>query len=154
MAGARLELSMDTTRAETALNFVAGKLDSDGMHLLLSDIGEYLLGSTQDRAGREVSPDGTPWPVLSPRYAKRKEKKRPGAKMLVLDSHLLGDRLSWQVDDETLYVGTSAKYGAIQQFGGRGIPPRPWLGIDRQDEEEILALTRHHLLMGLEGSTP
>lgn len=174
MAGARIEFSLETSHAEAALDFVAGKLDNDGVHLLLTDIGEYLLGSTRDRAAREVSPDGTPWPALSPRYARRKEKKRPGAKMLTFDHHMLGDRLASQVEGDTLYVGTSAKYGAIQQFGGTiqhhaysrirdratigahevTIPARPWLGIDQQDEEEIVALTRDHLLMGLEGGTP
>lgn len=174
MAGARIEFTADTTHAEAALDSVAGKLDSDGVHLLLSDIGEYLLGSTQERAAREMSPDGTPWPALSPRYAKRKEKKRPGAKMLTFDHHMLGDQLSHQVDGSTLYVGTNAKYGAIQQFGGTikhhaysrvrdratigahetTIPARPWLGIDHEDEQEIVALTRDHLLAGLEGTTP
>lgn len=154
MAGARIELTLDTSRAAAALDSAAGRLDGDGLNLLLGDIGEYLLGATQDRAAREVSPDGVPWAALSPRYAKRKEKKRPGAQLLTYDHHMLGDRLAWQVAGGTLYVGTSAKYGAIQQFGGRGIPARPWLGISDEDEQEIVALTRDHLLMALEGGTP
>jgi len=41
-----------------------------------------------------VSPDGTPWAALSPRYAKRKERERPGVPKLKFDNHMLGDRLS------------------------------------------------------------
>ncbi|MGO4699811.1 phage virion morphogenesis protein [Dyella sp. 2RAB6] len=118
MAGARIEYELDIARVSTALNNAARALDTDGQALLLSDIGEYLVRSTRDRAAAQVSPDGTPWAALSPRYAKWKERQRPGVPKLKFDNHMIGDQFTHQVDSSTLYVGTNAPYGAIQQGGG------------------------------------
>lgn len=85
--------------------------------LMLKDMGEYLLSSTRERAARQVSPDGTAWQALSPRYKRQKDKQRPGLPMLKFDNHMLGDRLSWQVDGNVLVVGSNAPYAAAQHFG-------------------------------------
>lgn len=118
MAGARIEFEVDTKLASTALQKALGVLGGDGLTLLLSDIGEYLLGATRDRAAKEVSPTGERWRALEPSYARWKAKKRPGAPILKFDNHMIGDQLSHQVDGTTLLVGTNAPYGAIHQFGG------------------------------------
>lgn len=187
MAGARIELDFDGRSAATALAAAAKELAPEGQALLLADIGEYLLRSTRDRAAKQTSPDGTPWAALSPRYAKVKGKIRPGVPILRLDNHMLGDQLVSQVEGDTLYHGTNAPYGAIQQFGGdikhperptklyfhhaKGevsphfvnrkkanfvqdatigehtstMPARPWLGLSKEDEAEIIQLVTDHL---------
>jgi phage virion morphogenesis protein len=118
MAGARIEFTADNKRTSEALAKAVDVLGGDGLALLLEDIGEYLLRSTRDRADAQVSPDGTPWAALSPPYARRKQRKRPGVPLLKFDNHMLGDQLAHQVDGTTLLVGTNAPYGAIHQFGG------------------------------------
>lgn len=154
MAGARIELTADVKQAGAALQRAGEALDTSGQTLLLQDIGEYLLRSTRDRAATEQGPDGEPWPALSPRYAARKARKRPGLPMLTFDGHLLGDRLAWQVAAPELLVGTSAPQGAALHFGRPEInlPARPWLGISDQDAEEIVQLTQDHLVAALSGS--
>lgn len=150
MAGARIEYSLDASTAAAALDYVAGQLDSEGRQLLLSHIGEYLVGSTRDRAARQVDPDGRRWRALSPAYARWKQKKRPGVPILKFDNHMIGDQFTHQLDgDDAVLVGTNAIYGATHQFGRGGIDARPWLGIDAADEEEIIAIARDHLLAGL-----
>ena len=114
MAGARIELDITTP----SLGQAAERLPREGLRLLLADIGEYLLASTRVRAARQVAPDDTPWRALSPRYKRWKDQKRPGLPILKFDYHMLGDRFSFQVDGKSVLVGTSAKYGAIHQFGG------------------------------------
>lgn len=114
MAGARIEVEVTTP----ALDRAARDLSQDGLEDLLRDLGEYLLRSTRERAGREVSPDGAVWRALSPRYKRAKEKKRAGLPILAFDRHMLGDRLAFQVEGDSVLVGTSALYGAIHQFGG------------------------------------
>lgn len=169
MAGARIYLGLDAGAAATALAGLGRQLDDNGRALMLGRIGEYLLGSTRERAAEQVSPAGVPWAALSPRYAKYKEKKRPGVPKLKFDFHMLGDQLSQQVDGDTLLVGTSAPYGAIHQFGGRvtvhdaetgqafqaEMPARPWLGISDKDQvaiaERVIALLQRGL--GAGGST-
>ena len=152
MAGARIEFEVDTATASAALDFVAAKLSPEGRKLLLSDIGEYLLRSTRDRAVDQVDPDGHRWPALEPAYARWKAKKRPGVPILKFDNHMLGDQLSWQLDgDSSMLLGTSAIYGAVHQLGPH---PRVWLGISTDDADEIVALTRDHLLANMPGGTP
>lgn len=126
MAGARIQLDADTRSAGAALAAAARQLGPEGRTLLLQDIGEYLMISTRARAAKKVSPDGTAWAALSPRYAAWKEKKRPGVPILRFDNHMIGDQLANQVEGDTLLVGTNAPYGAIHQFGGDiQIPERP-----------------------------
>lgn len=116
MAGVQIEITKDT--ATPAISAAIGGLSGDELHLLLSDIGEYLVRSTRERAKTESAPDGTPWKALSPRYKKFKDKKRPGVPELKFDFHMLGDQFTYQVDGDELAVGTNARYGAIHQFGG------------------------------------
>jgi phage virion morphogenesis protein len=195
MAGARIELDVNTATAAAALDYVSAKLSPEGQKLLLSDIGEYLLRSTRDRAAQELSPDGQRWRALEPNYAKWKSGKRPGVPILKFDNHMIGDQLSHQVEGDTLLVGTNAPYGAAHQLGAdikiparqaevffhhaQGevsphfvnkaksnfaqavtipahivtLPARPWLGISSDDADEIVALSRDHLLANMPGAT-
>ncbi|WP_241085742.1 phage virion morphogenesis protein [Candidatus Vondammii sp. HM_W22] len=54
---------------------------------------------------------------------------------------------------DSLEFGTDRKYGATHQLGDqeRGIPARPFLGIDDQDRDEILAILQRHLEEALGG---
>lgn len=154
MTGARITLELDDGAARSALAGLGQQLDDNGRTLLLEGIGEYLMGATRDRAALQVSPDGEPWAILSPRYAKRKAKLRPGAPLLKFDYHMLGDQLSSQVIGDTLYHGTNAVYGARQQFGGGGITARPWLGLSEADDQEVMHLVLDHLQQPLSGGAP
>lgn len=154
MAGARIELEIDSKAAQTALGQAVQAMGAEGMAPLLSKIGEYLLRSTRDRGDDEVDPDGRRWRALEPSYARWKAKKRPGVPILKFDHHMLGDQLSWQLEGDTaVLVGTSAIYGAIHQFGSRDpkrpMPARPWLGVSDQDEVDIVELTLEHLRTAL-----
>lgn len=115
MAGVRIEITRNL--ASPALARAMTELEGPARQLMLKDMGEYLLSSTRERAARQVGPDGTAWQALSPRYKRQKDKQRPGLPMLKFDNHMLGDRLSWQVDGNVLLVGTNAPYGAEQHFG-------------------------------------
>jgi phage virion morphogenesis protein len=101
----------------------------------LRPIGLQLINSTRERARREVSPDFTPWPELTPAYAAKKR----GGHMMRESGNLLGS-LTREVEGNTLRVGTNRIYAAIHQFGGRAgrgrkvtMPTRPWLGLSRDD---------------------
>lgn len=156
MAGARIELQTDIKGASSALQRASDALDGDGLALLLSDIGEYMLGATRDRAAQQIGPDGAPWAALSPRYAAHKSKVRPGVPILRFDNHMIGDQLSHQLDENNtaLLVGTNAIQGAAQHFGypERKLPARPWLGVSDADADEILQLTQDHLDAALTGA--
>jgi phage gpG-like protein len=138
MAGVKIEIEVQDAhvRAAFARLIDAGR----DMSLPMADAGEYLLRSTRDRAALQVDPDGIAWAPLTPRYAKRKAKLKPGLPMLKFDYHMLGDRLAYFAGPDSLEVGTGAIYGARQQFGGGGILSRPWLGLSDQDDAELLEI--------------
>ena len=155
MTGARIELQLDTGAASVALAGLAQQLDADGRQQLLGQIGEFALRSTRDRAALQIAPDGTPWSPLSPRYARRKERLRPGLPMLMFDNHMLGDQLAWQLDGtDAVLMGTSAPYGARQQRGGGGIPARVWLGLSELDQEGVAKRVVAFLRQGLNRGAP
>ena len=83
---------------------------------LQRDLGELLLIIHQARFRAQVSPEGTAWQALSPRYLKRKPKNRD--KVLTLDG-TLRNTLRYQIVGGDLLFGTDRPYGAIHQFGGQ-----------------------------------
>lgn len=101
----------------------------------LKPIGLQIINSTRERARREVAPDFTPWPQLTPAHAQAKR----GSHMMRDSGNLLGS-LTREVEGDTLRVGTNRIYAAIHQFGGQAgrgrkvtMPARPWLGLSRED---------------------
>lgn len=120
----------------------------------LLSIGEYLLQAHDRRFTDQRDPEGNPWAPLSEAY--KKTKRRNADKVLQLNGYLR--RLAYQVDGETLQLGTNRVYGAAHQFGarrgdfGRGsyktrkggfqipwgnIPARPYLGINDENRSRI-----------------
>lgn len=89
----------------------------------------------------KAAPDGSPWQEWSEDYAKTLESHQS---LLVANSKegaQLWDSLTHQViGDEAVLVGTNVIYAATHQFGdeSRGIPARPFLGIDEIDLAQII----------------
>lgn len=114
---------------------------------LLSDLGEYLTLSTDERFDRHEAPDGTPWAAVSDEYADRKLKgratKRSGAvtdptKVLELTRDLRR-LLRYSVEADQLILGSDRPYA------GRHQKNRPFLGISKEDEAEIGRLVIDHI---------
>ena len=148
---ARVEITRNT--AGPALKRLLGVLEGNDRDLMLRDMGEYMLASTQARAARQVAPDGDAWPALSPRYKRRKDKLRPGLPMLKYDNHMLGDGLNYQVPpgQGVLLLGTSVRYGAAQHFGYGGILARNWLGVSADDGVELVTIGEEHIARAVKG---
>lgn len=131
----------------------------------LKNIGEYEAQSTKDRIAQGVTPDGNPFSPLNPLYAAN-EKKGPG--ILRGDTGRLAEIVYQLAGADSVEVGNDVVYGAVHQFGGiikakNGpalifslgghkvavksvtIPARPYLGISKEDETEILAIIADHL---------
>ncbi|WP_282339398.1 phage virion morphogenesis protein [Pseudomonas sp. PS02288] len=154
MAGAMLDVTMDTSQAGAVLAELAERLGDITTPLL--DIAEYLHQSTDDRFVKQIAPDGLPWAPLSPVTLARKKGPR-----ILRESGLLQDTIRHQVSDNELAFGTDRVYGAVQQFGQKrgasgtnkrgspipwgDIPARPYLGLSSDDESEILAIVGDYL---------
>ncbi|GHU35856.1 virion morphogenesis protein [Betaproteobacteria bacterium] len=128
---------------------------------VLKAIGEKLVESTKQRFDAGVAPDGTPWEPNSPvtlEIMQKRGKNTAGKKPLV-DTGDLKNSINYQLDADTLYVGTDrfmedwSVGAAVFQFGTTRaghwhnitIPPRPFLGISSEDENMISETVMDHL---------
>jgi phage virion morphogenesis protein len=128
---------------------------------LYEAIGLSLVTSTQARFESGVGPDGAAWPPSIRALAE-------GGKTLI-DSGRLMNSLTFEASDTGVLVGTNVLYAAAQQLGATirpvaashltfrigeqwisvdqvTIPARPFLGVDAEDEAEIVALVGDWLL--------
>jgi len=130
-------------------------------------MGEVLLRNTRRRFRREVSPDGKPWPALSPVTLATRRRKRG----ILRASGDLIDSIHMQADERAAEVGTPDRHPKVlvHQYGstikpkrakalripGAGsviparnhpdlfvkkvvIPARPYLGIGVEDAADVL----------------
>ena len=143
MAGVNLQIDL---RGADAIQKALNRIAQAGRNLRepLGDIGEHLLNTHRERWALEKSPDGIPWEPLSEGYVERKRRKRPAAGILVYDDLLKG-ALRYQIRGNALELGTDLPYGATHQFGRDAIPARPFLGLSKADERDVLDILREHL---------
>ena len=116
----------------------------------LKEIGETLKESTKQRFGSKTGPDGEAWLGNSEDTIARKGRDWP-----LTDSGTLGDTIHFQLQgNDSVAIGSPMQYAAMMQFGGTkeefpylwgDIAARPFLGISRSDETEILSILRDYL---------
>lgn len=116
---------------------------------LMEAIGETLVSGVHQRFNKEEAPDGSKWP-----------KNRRGGKTLT-DTARLKQSIDCAATDDAVRVGSNAVYSRIHQFGGTikpknkkflrfknqggdfifskevNIPARPYLGVSKDDLEEV-----------------
>jgi phage virion morphogenesis protein len=167
MTGARIEVT-GVEPALEELGGIAGRLDDPTP--LWDAIGASLAVSTQMRFERGEGPDGSPWPPSIRALA-------TGGKTLI-DSARLVQSITHNAFASGVEVGTNMLYAAVHQFGavirpvvaaalrfkvGKQwvtkqevrIPARPYLGLDDDDQVEILAIARDWIVDGqAAGVTP
>jgi len=110
---------------------------------VLLAIGEDLVDSTKHRFEISIGPNGQRWADNSNVTIDRKGRNKP-----LVDQGNLMRQISYDVfGGDTLIVGSSMEYAAMQQFGGTksefpslwgDIPARPFLGISEDDQNKIL----------------
>jgi phage virion morphogenesis protein len=116
----------------------------------LRDIGEILVPSTRRRFSTKIGPDGEAWEGNSPVTIARKGRDNP----LVEHGDLYRQIHYALIGGDTLEVGSSLPYAAMQQFGGTkaefpwlwgDIPERPFLGVSEDDKEAVLDEIQAHI---------
>ena len=177
MAGTAQPISIEIDDAELRREFKRLLDAVQDPSPALREIGEVLTRSTKERFQTETGPDGAKWEqnadstllnYLRKRQGLSKRKtatggrtltqrgaRALGGKQILTDRGDLADSIAYQLEgDNSVAVGTSRIYAAMQQFGGTtadhpqlwgDIPARPFLGISDADEADILAILRAHL---------
>ncbi|MBS9781111.1 MAG: phage virion morphogenesis protein [Gammaproteobacteria bacterium] len=134
---------------------------TDNLKPLLQEVGGNLVSSTKSRLRDDKkSPDGQKWQdYKNPNYAAIKKagierkNREPGQDKWLLEpsegglleySGLLIQSITCNASKNKLEVGSRKEYAARHQFGGGGIPARPFLGISRDDNEVIVDLIKQY----------
>lgn len=158
--GVVYRIDIDDRQVQGALDRLIGLGQSP--REVMQEISEKGESSTRDRFNKTQSaPDGTPWKP-SGRVQER------GGKTLLWHNHLVNS-ITADYGDDFAEWGTNSTYAAIHQFGGEirptsakalvfkapdgsfvrakkvTIPARPFLGINADDEENILDIINQHL---------
>lgn len=141
MSGVAVTIELDRHLLADAAA-VLDRLGTGFVPQLALDIGAMIERQTKDRIRTEkTAPDGTPWARWSDRYAATRNTGNRRANSLLIDSENLLDSIQDYTTGTTVTVGSQTPYSAIHQFGGRGIPARPWLGLsgaNRRDIEDLV----------------
>ncbi len=143
-----IEITISTAALDRALTH----LEQAGRNLTpaFKDIGEALVNSTKARFDEGRGPDGTRWADNRPVTLARKKGNKP----LIGENGLLATEIAPDPGPTYVRVGSTKEYAAMQQFGGKksefphlwgDIPARPFVGVSKADEEEILAIVLDHL---------
>ncbi|HEX9844041.1 MAG TPA: phage virion morphogenesis protein [bacterium] len=144
MAGTRI--IVDTRELEAARKRLDGLANFDRAGLL-DAIGAEGESQTRRRIEDEkTGPEGQPWDPWAPRYA----RTRHGGHSLLMGEGDLLDSIQYLVAGGTVEWGSNLVYAAIHQFGGEeigmpGLPARPYLGLNPENETELLAVVNDFL---------
>jgi len=154
MAQAVVKLTRDTMTPK--LQAMIARLKNP--RVLLEPIRNRLIEITRRSFDGQKSPDGKPWVALSPKWAARKNRLRPGRKILQFSGALSGPTGTFTgIEGNTVFIATRADlvYGRIHQEGGRAgrnrsakIPARPFLGFPKKDQDEIASDAEQAVLEG------
>ena len=144
-----ITVRVDSTEVNQALGSLAQ--NANNLRPAFNQIGEYILRQTQLRFDKQQDPDKKSWQPLKPSTLRKKQQKSKILKILQQDGDLRRS-IVYQATDKKVEIGTNRIYGAIHQFGGnagRGrktkIPARPYLGVNGDDEREVVAIIEDYL---------
>lgn len=118
---------------------------------IFEDFGEYMQGEVQDRFEAERDPSGKKWKKLAKSTLRRKGVK----KILTGDTNRLRQSIGYKAEKRKFTQGTNVGYGAVHQLGAHfsiistraevKIPQRKYLGINKENWEELMELQKEHV---------
>lgn len=145
-------IDLDTRAIEASLKRLEWAVGD--LRPALKNIGEALLKSTDQRFADRQGPDGATWDANAESTEAIKGFNEPlvGASR----NYTLRDENHYQLQGDTLIVGNTMEYAAMQQFGGKksefphlwgDIPARPFIGLSEDDRAAIIEIITDHIAM-------
>ena len=114
-----------------------GKLPAMRAQALLEEVGAEVENQTRRRVSEEKrAPDGEAWDEWSDAYA---ATRPPKGGLLELEGHLI-DSITYNVNTDTVSVGSNLVYAGVHQYGHGGVPARPYLGQSAENTRELTEL--------------
>jgi len=124
----------------------------------LTPAWQRMLPALRDYIDRRIATGGThhnmpPFAPLSPRYARWKSRRYPGAPILVRSGRLRDSLTNPNHPDaiatvtpQSLTYGTSVPYAAYHQLGTQRMPARPPIKLSRTLQTHLLTILRNYLI--------
>lgn len=168
-----LTYTLEDVFAQSVLRRVAARLGN--ITPVLKAIGEMETESTKRRFDLSIGPDGRRWApnteltileylgAYKGSYTKTGKLSAKGAaraiakKPLIGETRSLSSTINWQLDGDSVLIGSPMVQASVQQFGAKAhefgpapwgdIPARPYLGVGFADERDILDLLQSFLLL-------
>jgi phage virion morphogenesis protein len=136
-AGVELTAELDA-RVLAEIDRVFARLGSAGVEQIADEVSMMMEDQTKRRIKTEkTAPDGTPWAPWSDRYALTRNTGNSTQHSLLINEENLLNSVQRYSTGDTASVASRTPYSAIHQFGGRGIPARPYLGLSDANRREI-----------------
>ncbi|GGW23675.1 phage virion morphogenesis protein [Vreelandella hamiltonii] len=155
-----ITINANTDAIERAITDLINK--GNDLTAPMKSIGGEMVNRTQQRFRDKEAPDGTPWAPNSPVTEKRKGHGR----VLEGENKQLAKQFSYSASSDGVEWGSLMDYAAMQHFGanrgefGEGryktksgtfpipwgdIPSREFIGLNDDDEDEVLGILADHL---------
>ena len=114
----------------------------------LKRVGQYIKGLSQQSFRNQADPEThRPWKSLSPATIARRRGK---STQILVDTGRLRKSIHSLITGKTsVAVGTNVMYGRYHQFGTKHAPKRPFLGIDKAGQAEIVKIIKRGMLDGV-----
>lgn len=118
--------------------------------------GLYLVKRSVKCFEKEQAPDGAKWAPWSEEYKKHLAKLgKKGRHKILSDKGELRRSVGYTAFRDRVIVGSNLAYARRHQLGdknrkesGKGIPPRPYIGVTDEDRLEILRMMRNYFRRG------
>ncbi len=135
-------LSYDFRQVES-LQKALSSVGTQSLSPLLRSLAMEVEEQTRERFQTKEGPEA-PWPDWSEDYALHRAGS--GGSLLQRSNSLL-DSLTHQLGGDSVEVGSNKAYAATHQYGDkeRGIPARPYLGINTKNEADLLSIVNDYL---------
>jgi phage virion morphogenesis protein len=142
----QIQIVIDDTQLQGGLSELTAKLAN--LRPAMADIGESALRKVRKRFDQEVDPDGSKWNELAEATIKAKARRKRTGKpyrtnaepsAILKDTFTLRDSITYQASNSSVAIGTNIFYGGFNQS------TRPFLGVDSEDQIEIVEIIRDYL---------
>ena len=127
---------------------------SSGLEKVAELMFEAIFQTFQSQGRR----GGGSWQLLSEKYVKQKLKRGQDPRILFADHDLIKSVTEWgdenmelEIDEHTIRMESLLDYAAIQQYGGRGIPARPYIRFTSFDKNRWVKVLQDELMDALAG---
>ena len=117
------------------------KLKPEVLRGFLDDAGSLIQRQSEDRFDDQTDPEGNEWKKLADKTIEYYQKKFPAAlanRSILLGEGRLRDSMTYNVSGtDSVTVGATMIYAAVHQYGYKGIPARPYIGLSPDNMSEL-----------------